>query len=43
MKAVLVELPAIYDKGRARPNAQVALLINLVKQYPDTVHRFAAI
>ena len=31
------------EQGRARPNAQAALLINLVKQYPDTVRRLAAI
>ena len=28
---------------RARPNAQAALLINLVRKYPDTVQRLAAI
>ena len=32
-----------WEQGRAKPNAQAALLINLVKQYPDTVHRLAAI
>jgi putative transcriptional regulator len=32
-----------WERGRARPNAQAALLINLVKQYPDTVRRLAAI
>ena len=32
-----------WEQGRARPNAQAALLINLVKRYPDTVHRLAAI
>ena len=32
-----------WEQGRARPNAQAALLINLVKQYPDTVQRLAAI
>ena len=31
------------EQGRARPNAQAALLINLVKRYPDTVQRLAAI
>jgi putative transcriptional regulator len=32
-----------WEQGRARPNAQAALLINLVKQYPDTIERLAAI
>ena len=32
-----------WEQGRARPNAQAALLINLVKRYPDTVQRLAAI
>lgn len=32
-----------WEQGRARPNAQAALLINLVKQYPDTVERLATI
>jgi putative transcriptional regulator len=32
-----------WEQGRARPNAQAALLINLVKKYPDTVERLAAI
>jgi len=32
-----------WEQGRARPNAQAALLINLVKQYPDTVRRLATI
>lgn len=31
------------EQGRARPNAQAALLINLVKRYPDTVQRLATI
>jgi putative transcriptional regulator len=31
------------EQGRARPNAQAALLINLVKRYPDTVRRLASI
>lgn len=30
-----------WEQGRARPNAQAALLINLVKRYPDTVQRLA--
>src|SRR5579863_1844239 len=28
-----------WEQGRAKPNAQAALLINLVKRYPDTVAR----
>lgn len=32
-----------WEQGRARPNAQAAPLINLVKQYPDTIERLAAI
>jgi len=32
-----------WEQGRAKPNAQAALLINLVKLYPDTVERLAAI
>ena len=32
-----------WEQGRAKPNAQAALLINLVKRYPDTVKRLAAI
>jgi len=32
-----------WEQGRAHPNAQAALLINLVKKYPDTVARLAAI
>lgn len=32
-----------WEQGRAKPNAQAALLINLVKQYPDTVDRLATI
>jgi putative transcriptional regulator len=30
-----------WEQGRARPNAQAALLIYLVKKYPDTVKRLA--
>ncbi len=30
-------------QGRAKPNAQAALLIKLVKRYPDTVQRLATI
>ncbi len=32
-----------WEQGRAKPNAQAALLINLVRRYPDTVERLAAI
>ena len=32
-----------WEQGRAKPNAQAALLINLVKHYPDTVQRLAMI
>lgn len=32
-----------WEQGRARPNAQAALLISLVKHYPDTVQRLASI
>lgn len=32
-----------WEQGRAKPNAQAALLINLVKIYPDTVQRLATI
>lgn len=32
-----------WEQGRARPNAQAALLIRLVQQFPDTVQRLAKI
>jgi putative transcriptional regulator len=32
-----------WEQGRAKPNAQAALLINLVQRYPDTVQRLATI
>ena len=32
-----------WEQGRARPNAQAALLIRLVERYPDTVARLASI
>jgi putative transcriptional regulator len=32
-----------WEQGRAKPNAQAVLLINLVKLFPDTVQRLAAI
>jgi len=30
-----------WEQGRARPNAQAALLIHLVRRYPDTIERLA--
>ncbi len=32
-----------WEQGRAKPNAQAALLIRLVQRYPDTVERLARI
>jgi putative transcriptional regulator len=32
-----------WEQGRARPNAQAALLIALVSRFPDTVQRLAAV
>ena len=32
-----------WEQGRAKPNAQAAVLIRLVEHYPDTVERLAAI
>ena len=32
-----------WEQGRAKPNAQAALLINLVKVFPDTVQRLAVV
>jgi len=32
-----------WEQGRAKPNAQAALLIRLVQLYPDTVRRLAEI
>jgi len=32
-----------WEQGRAHPNAQAALLIRLVENYPDTVERLATI
>lgn len=32
-----------WEQGRAKPNAQAALLIRLVQRFPDTVHRLAKI
>ena len=30
-----------WEQGRAKPNAQAALLIRMVEKYPDTVERLA--
>lgn len=32
-----------WEQGRAKPNAQAALLIHLVRRYPDTVERLAGL
>lgn len=32
-----------WEQGRAKPNAQAALLIRLVQRYPDTIQRLAAL
>ena len=32
-----------WEQGRARPNAQAAILIRVVERYPDTVERLSAI
>jgi putative transcriptional regulator len=32
-----------WEQGRAKPNAQAALLISLVKRYPDIVERLATV
>ncbi|WP_420465977.1 helix-turn-helix domain-containing protein [Panacagrimonas sp.] len=32
-----------WEQGRARPNAQAALLIRLVDRYPETMDRLAAV
>ena len=32
-----------WEQGRAKPNAQAALLMRLVAQYPDTVQRLQAV
>lgn len=32
-----------WEQGRARPNAQAALLIKMVEEFPDTVERLATI
>jgi putative transcriptional regulator len=30
-----------WEQGRARPNAQAAILLRLIQQYPDTLERLA--
>lgn len=32
-----------WEQGRARPNAQAAILIRLLQRYPDTMERLASI
>ena len=32
-----------WEQGRAKPNAQAAVLIRLVEKFPDTVQRLAAV
>lgn len=32
-----------WEQGRAKPNAQAALLIRLVEKFPDTVQRLASV
>lgn len=32
-----------WEQGRAKPNAQAALLIKMVEEFPDTVQRLAVI
>jgi putative transcriptional regulator len=32
-----------WEQGRAKPNAQASLLIRMVAQFPDMVHRLATI
>ena len=32
-----------WEQGRTKPNAQAAVLLSLVKKYPDTVERLAAL
>lgn len=32
-----------WEQGRAKPNAQAALIIRMVEKYPDTVERLASI
>lgn len=30
-----------WEQGRARPNAQAAILLRLIQRYPDTLERLA--
>jgi len=32
-----------WEQGRAKPNAQAAVLIRMVEKFPDTVQRLAAV
>ena len=32
-----------WEQGRAKPNAQAALLIRLVERYPETMERLATV
>ena len=32
-----------WEQGRAKPNAQAALIIGMLRRYPDTVQRLASI
>lgn len=32
-----------WEQGRAKPNAQAALLIRMVEKFPDTVERLSAV
>ncbi len=32
-----------WEQGRAKPNAQAALLIHLVDRYPDTIQKLAVV
>jgi putative transcriptional regulator len=32
-----------WEQGRAKPNAQAALLLRLVEKFPDTVDRLAVV
>lgn len=32
-----------WEQGRAKPNAQAALLIRMVQRYPDTIERLATL
>lgn len=32
-----------WEQGRAKPNAQAALILRLVEKFPDTVQRLAAV